>query len=289
MLALFAPPTIAILFFYLDRPTDELSAALESVFGYMIAVLSFLLAFQLNAALASNADGIRHFNGMCSTLVVMSIGICAVPFEKNKKNEELMQNIRHLSACLPGLVKWHFRHEVEVDKLYVRLSPDGTYIYLKDVNPKIYCKIRKYAETLNIFETVMYELGSNLELLTGEKSSTLKSWYKVQDEWKLINDVFKAEDPVMVSWFMNVCMVAFIILLPVQFISLTLIWNMVCSFSVSYFFLGLWIASRRIDNPFVENAGSVFPTVSEDAANVNKDINSVFDGWFIADKFICKY
>lgn len=276
MLILFVPPLISILYFYVATPSQELAEALSSVFGYMVAVLAFLLAFQLDGALESNADGIRHFNQMCSTLVVMSIGLCAVPFEDNPKNHQLLMNVQHLSACLPGLVKWHFRSDVEVDKLYVS-NKDGDIVYLKDANPQMYCKILRYASSLSTFEGVMYELGSNLELLTDSKSAPLKSWYKVQDAWKSINDVFKTDDPIMVEWFMNVCMLVFVILLPIQFVSLSLSWNMACSFTISYFFLGLWIASRKVDNPFVENAGAVFPTVSEDANKAANNINSIFN------------
>lgn len=277
MLTLFVPPFISVVYKYMITPDENLLESFRNVFGYMISVLSFLLATQLQAALKSNALGVQRFNNVCRTLIMTSVEFCSM--QDTAWDEHTMHNIRGILSCFPGLIKWHFRKSVNVDLLFTSMevvNGKKVYHYLKDTTPEVYCELKQYTPDLGEFASVMYILGNQIEKLNNGKSSSTSAWHKIYTIWGSINDIFNNEDPDMVKWFMNVCMLTFIFLLPIQFIELGLFWSMISSFLVSYFFLGLWIASRKVGNPFLENVGAVFPTVTDDAIKTVKSINAIF-------------
>lgn len=260
-------------------PLTDMKESLSVVFTYMISALSFLLAMQLNSALKNNQIGVQQFGKLCEMLIRTSSQLCADPSVDMLK----IKNIYHILSLMPGLVKHTFRNTVDIDKLYIRINPKGETTTLKDENIQIYNGIKQVFEHdkgekgLTVFQSTMIVLLNEItKLSTDEKTMTTRAWTACYEMYGTVNNMFRSETPEMLTWFMNVSMAAFVCILPIKFIHISIFWACVSTFVISYFFLGLWIASRSVGNPFVSQKGSVFPTVSREAKNTTRTIMAVF-------------
>jgi hypothetical protein len=266
-----------------EDPLSNMRLSLKFTFNYMVSALSFLLAMQLNSALKNNQVGIAQFGKLCENLVRVGTQLCAA--EEVQLQE--LKNIQDILQMLPGLIKHTFRQDANIDQLFVEIIrlPDGSdsHKLLKENNPQVYNSIRhvlnhdEHDRGLTLFQSTMLVLLKEIsKLKTTEKTLSTKAWGAAYEMYGTVNNMFKSETPELLKWFMNISMATFILIMPVQFIELDLFWACLGTFMISYFFMGLWIASRRVGNPFVSKQGAVFPTVTSEARRTTRTIMAVF-------------
>jgi hypothetical protein len=267
----------------LEDPLSDMKTALNFTFKYMVSALSFLLAMQLNAALKNNQLGVAQFGKLCENLVRVATQLCAA---QNVQLQEL-RNIQDILQMLPGLIKHTFRQDADIDQLFIEIirRPDGSdnYKLLKEHNPTVYRLIEHVLQHdnqdrgLTLFQSTMLVLLKEItRLKSTEKTLSTKAWSASYEMYGTVNNMFKNETPEMLKWFMNISMATFIAIMPVQFIDIGLVWACIGTFMISYFFMGLWIASRRVGNPFVSKQGSVFPTVTAESRRTTRTVMAVF-------------
>ena len=261
----------------------------DTVFSILTATLGFILPLQLNAALTKNHSCIDNYNAFCGDVLAFAwecVGLTRGDKLLGDKKDELKQ-IFHILVALPALVKHHFRgtldmtkatslkevplinkngsqKQQELDTLYRRLILSGD----KGMSEVEICfmKLLDYVKDF-----------ANGDQVDPVRKSLLGTWNRVYGSWGNMSNISSYTPPTIFTYVLNVALLMYSVILPLTVYKqgLNAIWMVAI---ISYFFLGLNIAGKKVGNAFVatENADG-FQNVTESQKTATKSIEQVWE------------
>lgn len=242
--------------------TDPLPFDVSTVFGILTATLGFILPLQLNAALNKNHSCLDNYNAFCGDVLAFSWE-CVGLTRENKVLEDKtieLQKIFHIIVALPALVKHHFRGTIDMKRAstlnganLIRQNGSIAQQELFDLYNKLILKSEK-AGMSEVEICFMKLLDYIKDFADGEevdpvRKSLLGTWNRVYGSWGNMSNISSYVPPTIFTYVLNVALILYIIILPltVSDQGLNAIWMVAV---ISYFFLGLNIAGKKVGNAF---------------------------------------
>ena len=242
--------------------TDPLPFDVSTVFGILTATLGFILPLQLNAALNKNHSCLDNYNAFCGDVLAFSWE-CVGLTRENKVLEDKtieLQNIFHIIVALPALVKHHFRGTIDMKKAstlnganLIRQNGSIAQQELFDLNNRLILKSEK-AGMGEVEICFMKLLDYIKDFADGEeidpvRKSLLGTWNRVYGSGGNMSNISSYVPPTIFTYVLNVALILYVIILPltVSDQGLNAIWMVGV---ISYFFLGLNIAGKKVGNAF---------------------------------------
>nr|WP_292968420.1 bestrophin family ion channel [Allomuricauda sp.] len=282
---LFVAAFLGGLYVYLKDNVDDWPTVLDDSIEIVIAsasgLLGFILALNLSAALSRNESGNSNFNAFCGDVLAMAMFVCSLTVDKDVDEaqfKKVKNNFRDLLLAAPQVCKYTFRSTVDVDLIPVKLKgrdSNGNRMSEKlyQRNKAMYCLVKRY-EDIGAMESIMLAISNNIQELTAMKAfgpndaahmAMIGKWENIYSSYGNLGNMFSYSFPLVLNWLLNICLIFYIILMPygISGAKYHAIW---LSFIVAYFYLGLYIVSSRIGNPFEE--GMHNPNQQEEFAKV---------------------
>lgn len=284
---LFVSAGLAALYTWLklniDDWPDYLDDGISTFISGSSAVLAFVLSFQLGHALSMHSGGVSAFNGICGDLLAFALHLVALSaddpeIKDSKRFIQAKKNIRDLLLSAPGMFKWNMRPEgVNIDLVQVKDDGGGNSVKLYERNEKMYCLLKRYM-SIGPIEALMLALGNEIHTiresgaLDGAQETVLMAkWEHIYSNYGAITGA--ATPPPMLDWFLYITLAIYTILMPYEFANLNY-HGTYLAFFTSYFYLGLWIASRGVGDPF--QSTDDFETVTGAASGIQQAIEEMF-------------
>lgn len=292
-------PALAAVYAYLHQNTDFFPKGEEDAdkwFDDAIAVivtaatatLSFILSMTLSGAMNKNSQGIAMFNAFTGDLLAFAMHLLALSEDDKKNIEGYVQsrkNIRDLLLAGPGILKWSFRGKgVLIDLVQVKQRADGTSVKLSERNRSMYCAIKRYS-SLGGVESFMLVLANEIEKLKkagldGETvlPALIRKWENLYASYGSLGNLFGWKPPALFSWWLQVCLYIYLLLMPYTFVPSAGYHAVYLSFVVSYFFLGAYVGLQKLGDPFAEGISETgdFATVTDAARTAQETIEALF-------------
>ena len=286
---LFVAAGLAALYTFLKKDITDWPTYLDDGISLFVTassgVLAFVLSFQLSLALSKNAGGIAAFNGICGDLLAMAMHVVALSsddpqIKDSQKFVAAKRNLRDLLLAAPGMFKWNMRPAgINIDLVQVKQDGDQS-VKLYERNEKMYCLIKRYMSIGGV-EALMLAIGNELHTiresgaLDGAQETVLMAkWEHIYANYGAITGV--ASPPKLIDWFLYVTLAIYIIFMPYEFAGMEY-HGVYLAFFTAYFYLGLWIATQRVGDPFAEGIdASEFDTVTAPAKAIQDAIEEMF-------------
>ena len=240
-----------------DLPFDT-----STVFNVMTATLGFILPLQLSAALNKNHSCIDNYNAFCGDVLAFAwecVGLTKGGKVLETKSAEL-ENIFHILVAMPALVKHHFRDTVDMtqsttlaDKKLIATKGDAKQQELHALYTRLIMnKKNGMCEVEICFMKLLDYIKdfANDSPVDPVRKSLLETWNRVYSSWGNMSNISSYIPPTIFSYVLNVALIVYSIILPFTVCKqgVNAIWMVGI---VSYFFLGLNIAGKKVGNAFV--------------------------------------
>jgi predicted membrane chloride channel (bestrophin family) len=260
---------------YFVEKGEDLPFDTSAVFGILTATLGFILPLQLNAALNKNHSCIDNYNAFCGDVLAFAwecVGLTKGDKVLVQKTAEL-ESIFHILVVMPALVKHHFRGTVDMRK--VTTLKDASLIDQNGSKKQrelhtLYTRLISSQENgMCEVEICFMKLLDYIKDFAGDKpvdpvrKSLLATWNRIYGSWGNMSNISGYTPPSIFSYVLDVALLLYSVMLPLTLYKqgLNAIWMVA---TVSYFFLGLNIAGKRVGNAFVssEDAAGGFQNVT---------------------------
>ena len=286
---LFVAAALGALYTFLKKEITDWPTFLDDGISMFVTassgVLAFVLSFQLSFALSQNSVGIAAFNGIAGDLLAMAMHTVALSsddpeIKDSAKFIQAKKNLRDLLLAAPGMFKWNMRPAgINIDLVQVKQNGDQS-VKLYERNERMYCLLKRYMSIGGI-EALMLALGNELHTiresgaLDGAQETVLMAkWEHIWSNYGTLTGA--ANPPSLINWFLYVTLSIYIIFMPYEFASMEY-HGIYLSFFTAYFYLGLWIASQRVIDPFAEGIDPAeFDTVTGAAKSIQDAIEEMF-------------
>lgn len=288
-------PALAAVYSYVYKNTEVFPKtdkwfddAIRVIVTAATATLSFILSMTLSGAMNKNSQGIAMFNAFTGDLLAFAMHLLALSEDDKKTNEAYVnarKNIRDLLLAGPGILKWSFRSKgVLVDLIQVKQMADGTSVKLSERNRSMYCAMKRYS-SLGGVEAFMLVLANEIEKLKkagldGETvlPALIAKWENLYSSYGNLGNLFGWKPPALFSWWLQVCLYIYLVLMPFTFVPTTGYHSVYLSFVVSYFFLGAYVGLQKLGDPFAEGISESgdFATVTAAAKTAQETIEALF-------------
>jgi len=233
-----------------------------TVFSVLTATLGFILPLQMSGALNKNHSCIDNYNAFCGDVLAFAwecVGLTKGDKVLQSKTNEL-ESIFHILVAMPALVKHHFRGTVDMTKSTA----------LKDAPLLNQNGSKRQQELYSLYRRLIVSKGdgmceveicfmklldyikdfANDNPIDPVRKSLLGTWNRVYSSWGNMSNISSYTPPSIFTYVLNVALFLYSILLPLTIYDqgLNAIWMVA---AVSYFFLGLNIAGKKVGNAFV--------------------------------------
>ena len=278
---------------------DELPFDVSSVFNILTATLGFILPLQLSAALTKNHSCLDNYNALCGDVLAFAWE-CVSLTKGNKvlesKSAEL-KKIFHILVALPVMVKHHFRGTIDMTR--VKTLEDAALINgngatsqqeLQALYQTIIVNGEK--EGMGEVEVCFMKLLDYIKDYAGDdpvdpvRRSLLFTWNRVYGSWGNMSNISGYTPPSIFTYVLDVALLLYSAMIPLTLYQegLNAIWMVAI---ISYFFLGLNIAGKKVGNAFVATGDSTgFQNVTPSQKTATKAIGQV---WSVRDGIASNY
>lgn len=272
---------------------DELPFDVSSVFNILTATLGFILPLQLNTALTKNHSCLDNYNALCGDVLAFAWE-CVSLTKGNKvlesKSAEL-KKIFHILVALPAMVKHHFRGTMDMTR--VKTLEDAALINgngatsqqeLQALYQTIIVNGEK--EGMGEVEVCFMKLLDYIKDYAGDdpvdpvRRSLLFTWNRVYGSWGNMSNISGYTPPSIFTYVLDVALLLYSAMIPLTLYQegLHAIWMVAI---ISYFFLGLNIAGKKVGNAFVATEDATgFQNVTPSQKTATKAIGQV---WSVRD------
>ena len=278
---------------------DELPFDVSSVFNILTATLGFILPLQLNAALNKNHACLDNYNALCGDVLAFAWE-CVSLTKGNKvlesKSAEL-KKIFHILVAIPAMVKHHFRGTMDMTRIKTledaKLINGNGAISQQELQALFNTIIvNGDKKGMGEVEVCFMKLLDYVKDYAGDnpvdpvRRSLLSTWNRVYGSWGNISNISAYTPPSIFSYVLDAALFLYSVMIPLTLYQegLNAIWMVAI---ISYFFLGLNIAGKRVGNAFVASEDATgFQNVTGSQKTATKAIGQV---WSVRDGIAAGY
>lgn len=268
---------------------DELPFDVSSVFNILTATLGFILPLQLNAALNKNHACLDNYNALCGDVLAFAWE-CVSLTKGNKvlesKSAEL-KKIFHILVAIPAMVKHHFRGTMDMTR--IKTLEDAKLINGNGATSQQ--ELQALFNTIIVngdkkgmgeVEVCFMKLLDYVKDYAGDnpvdpvRRSLLSTWNRVYGSWGNISNISAYTPPSIFSYVLDAALFLYSVMIPLTLYQegLNAIWMVAI---ISYFFLGLNIAGKKVGNAFVASEDATgFQNVTGSQKTATKAIGQVW-------------
>lgn len=268
---------------------DELPFDVSSVFNILTATLGFILPLQLNAALNKNHACLDNYNALCGDVLAFAWE-CVSLTKGNKvlesKSAEL-KKIFHILVAIPAMVKHHFRGTMDMTRIKTledaKLINGNGAISQQELQALFNTIIvNGDKKGMGEVEVCFMKLLDYVKDYAGDnpvdpvRRSLLSTWNRVYGSWGNISNISAYTPPSIFSYVLDAALFLYSVMIPLTLYQegLNAIWMVAI---ISYFFLGLNIAGKKVGNAFVASEDATgFQNVTGSQKTATKAIGQVW-------------
>lgn len=242
-------------------PIDEISL----VIGILSATVGFLLSMILNKSLSISMNGIAQFETLVSNIEVFAWTLVTVSSEK-----ETVDDIFIALKMLPNSIKHVFRK-------------DFSYKYMlaeeKDIHVRNFVNELKEMDptATRVIETYLFLLLKKMQQLDEKDYRLIYSkWEGIYTPYGTISSLIGYKYPVLFEYIIGTALFFYVLLLPISYVERGF-QNVIVTFIILYFFIGLKSASKMLDNPFVTlpEGITIFPIATKTSKKTRQNIEKI--------------
>ena len=278
---------------------DELPFDVSSVFNILTATLGFILPLQLNAALNKNHACLDNYNALCGDVLAFAWE-CVSLTKGNKvlesKSAEL-KKIFHILVAIPAMVKHHFRGTMDMTRITTledaKLINGNGAVSQQELQALFNTIIvNGDKKGMGEVEVCFMKLLDYVKDYAGDnpvdpvRRSLLSTWNRVYGSWGNISNISAYTPPSIFSYVLDAALFLYSVMIPLTLYQegLNAIWMVAI---ISYFFLGLNIAGKKVGNAFVASEDATgFQNVTGSQKTATKAIGQV---WSVRDGIAAGY
>ena len=190
----------------------------------------------------------------------------------DKNYVQLKYKIFAILKIMPMALKHVFRGSFNLDEMQKREQHNPLILeVIKDMREQ-----QRINPKMNPIDNLMFLLMIKLKHLKGDITVIYSKWDALYSPYGGIASLVNYESPVVFSYVLSTALLFYITVLPIGY-STPSGWNVVVTFIIMYFFVGLNAAGKLVQNPFVSlpDGVTIFPIVSNTARGARKTIESI--------------
>lgn len=259
--------------------------------GILSATLGFLLSLNLSMYLSRNKEGIAMFETYVGQVQALAWTVSTLEDDdetrileaNNYKSDvlistddknyvQLKYKIFAILKIMPMALKHVFRGSFNLDEMQKREQHNPLILeVIKDMREQ-----QRINPKMNPIDNLMFLLMIKLKHLKGDITVIYSKWDALYSPYGGIASLVNYESPVVFSYVLSTALLFYITVLPIGY-STPSGWNVVVTFIIMYFFVGLNAAGKLVQNPFVSlpDGVTIFPIVSNTARGARKTIESI--------------
>ena len=268
-------------------------------FGIITATIGFILPLQMSSALDKNKEGINLFNSFSGDVMALAWQLKVVTqkdaqeatetdeekkMERLKKNQTKMQQLMHIFIAFPTAVKWRFRKGFKPEKIQLKKVDRESQRTVdresqRTINP-MFPKKNDRIQGLSFQDAMfynMFDLLAELDIHDEQKVMLFHTAERVYSSYGNMDNMKGYNTPALFDAFLFTAGVIYIGLIPFSFdpdLGFDIIWQVAI---VIYFFLGIFVVTKNVANPFVssEKSRGTYQTVGDTETSMNKALNFI--------------
>lgn len=217
------------------------------VTGVLTGTLGFLLALNLDKNLTRNKSGIALFEAYVGNIEALAWAVHTIEKDCGSK---LKVEIYEILKILPNTLKHVFRKDFDYTKLVTTSKLKNE---MKDFDSGAKSPV----------ETLLFLLANKLHNIDNTFQILDRKWNGLFSPYGSIASLQNYETPIIFDFVLTSALILFCTFLPLSYSQFTY-WNVLISFLIMYFFVGLNTAGQMVQNPFVSLPKNVtiYPTAS---------------------------
>lgn len=228
------------------------------VTGVLTGTLGFLLALNLDKNLNRNKNGIALFEAYVGNIEALAWAVYTI--KKDCKDED-KKEIYEILKILPNTLKHVFRKDFDYDLL--------------KTTKKLKREMKEFdGDAKNPVETLLFLLANKLHKIDNTFLILDRKWNGLFSPYGSIASLQNYETPIIFEFVLTSALILFCTFLPLSYSQFTY-WNVLISFLVMYFFVGLNTAGQMVQNPFVSLPKNV--TIYPTSSAITKGSNAVIE------------
>ena len=217
------------------------------VTGVLTGTLGFLLALNLDKNLTRNKSGIALFEAYVGNIEALAWAVHTIEKDCDSMSKA---EIYEILKILPNTLKHVFRKDFD-------------YGLLKTTE-NLKREMKKFDGDANSpVETLLFLLANKLHKIGNTFLILDRKWDGLFSPYGSIASLQNYETPIIFDFVLTSALILFCTFLPLSYSQFTY-WNVLISFLIMYFFVGLNTAGQMVQNPFVSLPKNVtiYPTAS---------------------------